>query len=333
MSSDTETVSKGPPADVHVPVSGRLPVDPPVDPPPPTPTTFDFTVSSLTVKNPRALYEDSDYATLAINVLAADNTVLQQYGPVTKNLGGLGKGLSINPNMSLTGMTVPDGGTLSVAFIVLNKGAWSWDSETVNALEVLGGAVLGAIAQGTIAAPAAVATTTAGASTTLSPAFPYIVAAAAAIVAILEGINVIFADCDGTVVPGTMTIGKTELLGMATPGPWTIFSDYPGTDSAIGCGANSDYSVTYSVEATPQAVSVPRVAVPNVVGMSAADGVVALREAGLIGIEKLLPSDVETPSNIVGQIPTAGTMVAAPSEVQYEIKARPVVTNPKGGSR
>lgn len=62
----------------------------------PEPATFDFTVSSLTVKNPRSLEEDSDFATLAINVLAADNTVIKQYGPIAQSLGGLGKGLSIN---------------------------------------------------------------------------------------------------------------------------------------------------------------------------------------------------------------------------------------------
>jgi hypothetical protein len=329
MAVESETVSKVSP--VQIPVSGVLaPLEPPLEP-----ATFDFTVSSLTVKNPRSLFDDTDFANLAISVLAADNTVIKQYGPIAQSLGNLGKGLSINPKMSLTGIAVPDGGSIAISYVVVNKGGWDWDSKAIDAMGLAGSAVLGALAQGTIAGAtvvtqAATATTAAVTTSTASVALPYVIAVGAAIIAVLEGLSILFADCDGTVVTGAMTIGKTELLQYAATGSWQIIIDYPGTDSADGCGANSDYSVTYGIEATPQAVVVPKVTVPNIVGMSVANGLVALRKVGLVGIEKVIVADVASPSNIVGQTPAAGAQVAANSEVQYEVKQRPVIIQKPG---
>jgi hypothetical protein len=333
MSTETANVDKVSDEVGRVSVSGILSVNPP----PPEPATFDFTVSSLTVKNPRSLWEDTDYATLAISVLTADNTIIEQYGPISQSFGGLGKNLTINPNMSLTGIAVPDGGLIAISFIVVNKGGWDWDSEAISALELAGSAVLGALAAGSIAGPtivtqAATETTAAVTTSTASVSLPLVIAVSAAIIAALEGLNILFAHCDGTVVSGAMTIGKAELLQYASSGQWQIVMDYPGTDSADGCGPNSDYSVTYEVQATPVVAAVPQVAVPDITGMSVEEGSRALSGANLVGIEKVIASDVDLP-NIVGQTPAAGTLVAVHSEVQYEIKARPVITGKPGDPR
>ena len=72
----------------------------------------------------------------------------------------------------------------------------------------------------------------------------------------------------------------------------------------------------------------PKVAVPEIIGMSAEDGEVALREVGLVGIEQVIPAAVD--SNILAQTPAAGTLVAVHSEVTFEIKARPVITRKRG---
>jgi hypothetical protein len=301
---------------------------PPVDPPPPPAPTFDFTVSSLTVKNPRSLSSDTDFATLAINVLAADSTVVTQYGPVVQSLGDLGKGQSIQPNMSLTGIAVPDGGSIAVSFVVVNKGGWSWDSKVIDALELTGAAVLGALAQGQIAAPtsvtaAATASSDAVTTSTASVSLPVVIAVGAAIVGFLEGINILFADCDGTVVPGLMTIGKTELLQFAAPGAWQIIYDYPGTDSADGCGANSDYSVTYTVEPTPPPV--PLVAVPDIVGKTIANGVKALNAVGLGAVGRTVRTASEPPGLIFAQTPPAGSLAPEHSKVTYDVPSPHVI--------
>ncbi|HXQ14167.1 MAG TPA: PASTA domain-containing protein [Caulobacteraceae bacterium] len=344
MSTEPGDLNKAGQEEARIPVSARIPTDPlPVTgrlptgpepiwrvPPvsPPAPATFDFSVASMTVNNPRAPFDDTDYATLAINVLAADNTVIQQYGPVVRSLGNLSKHQSIDPEMSLTGITVPDGGSMAVAFVVMNKGGWSWDSDVINALELAGSAVLGALAQGSIAG-ATTTTVAADGTVTVAPTLiplSTVLEIAAGLVIVLEGINILFADCDGTVVPGVMTIGKTELLQLATPGPWNMTFEYPGTDSAIGCGANSDYSVTYSVEATPQPV-----AVPDVTGMSIDDGAKALAAVGLIAVEKVTRFALKLEPKILGQSPPAGSLALPKTQVQCDVAGPPVIPPPPKG--
>ena len=117
-------------------LAGKLPpgrpiLKPPLKPPlvPPPPVTFDFSVPSLTVKNPRALETDTDFATIAAAVLAPDGTQIAKYGPTSAFLGNLGKGRTIDPGMSLTGIDVPDGGSVALTFVVVNRGAWEGDSQ------------------------------------------------------------------------------------------------------------------------------------------------------------------------------------------------------------
>jgi hypothetical protein len=62
--------------------------------------------------------------------------------------------------------------------------------------------------------------------------------------------------------------------------------------------------------------------------MSAENGLVALGEVGLVGIEKVIPAAVD--SNILAQTPAAGTLVPVHSEVSFEIKSRPVITQKPG---
>ena len=307
---------------VQGPVRGHGPVAPP-PPPPPPPVTFDLIISSMTVKNPRSLFNDTDYATLAINVLAADNTVIKQYGPVVRSLGNLGKGASIDPGMSITGMLIPEGGSLAVSFLVVNKGGWDWDSSTINALELAGSAVMGALVQGTIVAPAtttaATATVAATTTTTATVTLPWAIAITAAIIGLLEAINILFADCDGTVVPGVLSLGQTEILEYAAPGEWQIIYDYPGSDSPVGCGANSDYSVTYTIQPTPPPI--PLVKVPNIVGRTILAAQMALGAVDLVGMERYVKTVNAAPGIIIGQSPAAGAVIPEQSIVTYDVQA------------
>jgi hypothetical protein len=289
-------------------------------------SSFDFTVSALIVKNPRSLFNDSDYATLAINVLAADNTVIQQFGPVVRSLGNLGKGAVTDPQMSLTGMSVPDGGSLAISFVIVNKGGWSWDSDVINALELAGSAVLGALVQGTIVAPAttAAATTTTAAvtTTTATVTLPWVLSVGGAIIAVLEAINILFADCDGTVVPGVLSLGEAELLQYAATGSWNMIYDYPGTDSPDGCGANSDYMVTYKVIASGSSVTVP-----DLTGKSPGAAQTLLAMAGLLFSEALSKTGPPgSAPNVIGQTPAPNSVVAPGTTVEVVVE----VPIPKG---
>ncbi len=311
MTIGPEGSSKTSPGNIASPGPKQV-VGAPIDPP--APATYDFVVSSMSVIQARSggLVQsgDTDYATLAINALAADNTVITQYGPITRKLGDFGNNSSTEPQMSLTDLAVPEGGSLAVSFIVVNKGGWDWDSTAINALELAGSAVLGALVQGSIVG------VTAGSAATVS--LSEAIAIGALVVGAMEGINVLFPDCDGTVVPGAFSLGQTELLSYASPAPWKITYNYPGTDSADGCGDNSEYAVTYTV-----ANSALRVKVPNVVGLSQKAATAALTAAKLI-VETIF-DEIHTPENplpkpkVISQYPPAGATAYASSTALIEV--------------
>jgi PASTA domain len=280
-------------------VGPGLPFHPPVFP---SPVTFEFSVPSLTVKNPRALFTDTDFATIAVAVLAPDGTQIAAYGPTSKYLGDLGKGTTLNPYMSLMGIDVPDGGWAAFTFVVINHGAWIGDDQALQDLDTIGAAVLGAVVQGAI----------------LSHNLSWVSAAiiAAAVLTALAGLTVILADCDGTVVAGGMTIGKTELLEYAVQ-PLEVTQDYPGTDSAIGCGANSDYTVSYYIGQTPTMV-----ATPQVLGMMPEEAGERIQAAGLHGVMETVTGDLD-PGIVSAQSPTAGVSVPIGSTVQFTVHDLP----------
>jgi hypothetical protein len=130
MTIGPESSGKTSPGNIASP-GPRQVVGAPIEPPP-APATYDFVVSSMNVTKARSggwlESGDTDYATLAINALAADNTVITQYGPITRKLGDFGNNSSTDPQMSLTDLAVPEGGSLAVSFIVVNKGGWDWDT-------------------------------------------------------------------------------------------------------------------------------------------------------------------------------------------------------------
>lgn len=299
----------------------RLPtIHPPVFPPP---VTFDFSVPSLTVKNPRAPFTDTDFATIAAATLAPDGTQIAKYGPTSKYLGDLGKGRSLDPGMSLTGIDVPDGGTVALTFVVVNRGAWAGDSQALDAMDAVGGAVIGALIQGSIAGTPVAAGAAAGATSTVTVTIFPAVALTALVLGVLAGLSIIFADCDGTVVAGAMTIGKTELLSMAVQQPWEMTDDYPGTDSPFGCGSNSDYTVTYAIEKTPPPPPpVQMVATPAVLGMLPNVAAEHIRAAGLQAVMETVLGDLD-PGIVSAQSPTAGVSVPIGSTVQFTVHDLP----------
>jgi|SRR5579885_1319688 len=64
-----------------------------------------------------------------------------------------------------------------------------------------------------------------------------------------EIFNLFDPNCDGGVVAQTISTTTAEMMTMTHNGttPFRKTLQYPGTDSAVGCGANSLYDVTYSI--------------------------------------------------------------------------------------
>jgi hypothetical protein len=119
-----------------------------------------------------------------------------------------------------------------------------------------------------------------------------------------------------------LSLGQVELLQFAATGAWNIDMDYPGTDSPDGCGANSNYAVTYSVEATSALVAVPNIVRKSpgaAKGIAAAAGLVYSETDARIGAPRSAPI-------VVGQTPPAGKRVMSGSGLEAAVE----LPTPKG---
>jgi hypothetical protein len=61
-------------------------------------------------------------------------------------------------------------------------------------------------------------------------------------------LGIVFAQCDGLVAVEQLVEMGRDLVDMTNGGnPHTVVTTHPGTDSAAGCGPNSEYQVTWSI--------------------------------------------------------------------------------------
>ena len=63
-----------------------------------------------------------------------------------------------------------------------------------------------------------------------------------------EFFSVVFADCDGWVAVDQHQFTGRDLHLQTANGPSSTTQTYPGYDSPTGCGGNSKYEVTWSVQ-------------------------------------------------------------------------------------
>jgi phospholipase C len=234
MSNEPGNVSKGPLADVHVPVSGRLPIEPLN---PPAPAMFaTFTMDSLGITNTRSLHNDTDFVYLSATV-GGNPTVF-----VSKSLGDLNNGTH-SVGLSLE-VDIPNDDTIVVFnYLVLNNGHGGNDAKEKAAQSALSG-----IAKEIVNHAAVAATSIAVGSIVV----PFFVSALAAVAGILEVGLLIFADCDGVVAAGTLPFTCSDLIKKTTSGqkiPET--AAHHGNDSPVGCGSNSQYSTTCTIATAP----------------------------------------------------------------------------------
>lgn len=269
---------------------------------------YDFAVPAMWIQGTRSPFSDTDYATLGIVAVAPDGTTIGTYGPVTRALGDVGSG-SVDLSMALSDIDVPDGGSMGVVFTVMNKGSFSGGGSIETALDTVCAGIMGALAGGQLAG----ATTAAGAAIAI-PLWEAALAAAG-VLAIMEGVHLLFLDCDGWVVNGTTTLGRTELDQIAGQATWGWSTHYHGSDSPDGCGSNSDYTVSYETIAS----SLPGIAVPDVLSQSPAEAIGALAHLGLFG--KIMGQEkglVDSPQ-VFEQHPSAGTHVLPSTTVELDV--------------
>jgi hypothetical protein len=209
--------------------------------------TFEF--SSIYISNTRSVHNDTDYATFGLTVLDAAGAQVATYGPNTKGLGDLNNG-DHAVGLIYQDIDVPDGGSVAVVATVINKGSWSGSQPIETALNTVGGAVIGALISGSIVGF--------GATAAAVPVAGWVaIAGTAGILGVLEAVNLLWADCDGWVVTGSFTLTRAALDEQTAGGPWHWGQDYPGSDSAAGCGSNSQYRANFLIGRPGQQLHLP----------------------------------------------------------------------------
>jgi hypothetical protein len=277
--------------------------------PPSTSVTYSIWVPEFVINTTRARFNDTDFATLGAVVTAADGTQLAQYGPTTVSLGDVGDGTHIL-NMHVAGISVPEGGTVAVAFTILNKGSSKLADDIDKVLNEFGSSILKALTSGGMKQGGG--GSSGGGILGVGGWEGTLVSILGA--PVLQGIEDLLASCDGLVVTESLTLSESQLAAQAGQAPWTWSTEYKGTNSADGCGPNSDYTVSYAVMASP-----PCVTVPNLAGAEPAKVAGILSPLGLVGEVRSTSRAIVDQPEVANQDPGPGMIVMPSTVIEYDV--------------
>jgi hypothetical protein len=260
------------------------------------------------IHNTRALRNDTLFAAAALRVMNAQGGLHQDYPTTTISLGDHHNGVTValdsldfwNVDVPDPTPELPDGGAAYWTFLLTNAG--HTDSAFVDVLKK----AVDDFAQGV-----AGQIVSAGASLSLILEF-------AGLLGLQELINVLTADCDGVVGAFGLAFTAKQLAQMTTD---PVKVSCPGTDSPVGCGANSNYDVYYIVAPPPPPAVI--VTVPNVVRQSPTQARATLAAAGLGYREQSTDRILPPGSNpyVEMQNPAAGAQVDKGTIVNVDIAA------------
>lgn len=206
---------------------------------------YTLRIPSFHISNTRALRNDTLSASTALKVMNANGGLHHDWQTQGVSLGDHKKGEDVALNLTWQNIDIPaptpenpDGGAIYWSFLLVNKG--HTDSAWVAALEKAVDSVAQQLANKAVAAIAG------------GGGLAWLISNSAQF-GLQELMNVLTADCDGTVAAGAFAFTAAQLAEMA-PNPnqsWNYPQNNPGTDSQHGCGANSDYQISYVIERVP----------------------------------------------------------------------------------
>jgi hypothetical protein len=196
---------------------------------------FSFTLDSFTIFETRSVHEDTDFATLSLGV----NTPPPSASPsVKKSIGNVNNGLH-EVGLVFANVTVNPGDLVYMSYLIVNAGHSPPDAIEA-AIESAGGKL--ATAAGAAAAGAVVGSGV--------PVIGTVVGAIAGFLA-SELESIFTADCDGTVAAEVQIFTFDQLVSDTSIGPFLWTTQHPGTNSAAGCGLNSNYLTAWHIDAGP----------------------------------------------------------------------------------
>jgi hypothetical protein len=202
--------------------------------------SIDFSLISFSITNTRSLHEDTDYVSVGLKV--NQNPVLVQ----TKRIGNVNNGThQVNLTISIPGET-KDTDEFVFSYLVINHGGGKADAVLADCATVMTmpGSPL------TTFAPAGAAVVQVG-GLSLPTSLATQLRAADNIDALWNPVKAVFKNissdhCDGPVAIDQFSFfgsSLSDVIRYTTPNNNWI---YEGIDSAVGCGSNSAYAVTWA---------------------------------------------------------------------------------------
>lgn len=189
--------------------------------PPSSVPTYKFVIDTLIIDTTRSLQQDTDWASLGVSV---NNQV---FTPKTNFAGNLEP--YANPiDLEVGPIPIPDDANVpvSIAYLIVNSG--DAPGSPSNAEYIMDAAT-----------EALLLSYVSGSGSALEFANRHVG-------------DLLTSYCDGTVVADKIVTNGNQLAEFWTANPGKKHREYPGhyhgTDSATGCGSNSDYQVSWTVE-------------------------------------------------------------------------------------
>ena len=259
---------------------------------------FTFTLDSFQITDTRSLHEDTDYVTFTLLVKAKDGSGTPRV--LTKSMGDVNNGVH-SVNLAFTNVQVNPTDTVTLNYLIVNSGHKN-PSQTIAALESAGTklATQGGAAIGTAILP--------GLGSILG-----------AVAGWLAGqlVSIINANCDGPVAAEQDSFTFDDLVARTKNGQFKQSTRHPGTDSATGCGRNSNYIVNWHMLEVGNTAGKT---VPNVIQESAAQAAAQIQAAGLVA---KFTGQNGSQSWVFSQSPAAGQVVNAGSTITMVLHSGP----------
>jgi hypothetical protein len=238
---------------------------------------YNLTLDNFQISDTRSLHEDTDYLSFTLQVGQATPQTL------VKSMGSINNGThTVGLTFSNVSLAVTDFVTLS--YLIVNSGQSSRVTVETT-LETVGSLFSSGVAPGFVFQPPF--------SSALQSNSDWLTA---------ELKSVFQSNCDGAVAAERSGFMINDLL--ARPGglPFSQSTPQPGTDSATGCGGNSNYTVNWHVEQVGALV-------PECEGLTPGKAESKIRAAGLVPVTK------NKGELVASQAPIAGVSVPLGTEV------------------
>ncbi|MDQ6700898.1 MAG: hypothetical protein M3Z36_12030, partial [Acidobacteriota bacterium] len=209
------------------------------------PSRYRFSVDYVTAHNTRSLNADTDTASASI---ASGNWPTRTKTQAMGDVGGTHPSQAQLNLLHFDPVTVELCEASSFNYLVVNNGhadqkslddamvkaAGSLSDDSVKSVATELGAGVGAIVSVELAGSIA------------APVIGSLLGAVAGWLMDQLG-SVVFQNCDGLVAAELIVLFGRDLDLKTAHGPYTVKTVHPGTDSGIGCGANSNYEVTWTI--------------------------------------------------------------------------------------